>query len=165
MVPTRRLPLATKMKSPCEGGLNMPRITDVSLIRETVEVISNSWLAPSNSSTLTRGWGLAAASFNVWSNWRSMAISRSRSTQGFRGAGGWSAVGGDETVCHRLSGAGRSSAQVWPKKNPSNPARRKEPNRRITDTFPRETPTVGPFIIQGDETHVIKNVDAKPPIR
>ena len=57
MVATRSDALTTKVKSPVEGGLNVPRMTALSLLREIVDVISNSWLAPSNSSTLITGMG------------------------------------------------------------------------------------------------------------
>src|SRR6476620_8071270 len=83
-LPISRLPVATKVKSPREGGLKEPRITAVSLKRDTVEKMSSSWRFPSKKSTATRGCGLAVASFRICSNWTSNAMSRSRSTQGFR---------------------------------------------------------------------------------
>ncbi|OAI49517.1 hypothetical protein AYO43_10565 [Nitrospira sp. SCGC AG-212-E16] len=65
MVATRMEALTTKVKSPLEGGLNDPRMTAVSLLREIVDVISNSWLVPSKNSTVILGWGLAPASFKI----------------------------------------------------------------------------------------------------
>jgi hypothetical protein len=40
-------------------------MTAVSLLREIVDVISNSGLAPPKSSMVILGWGLAPASFNT----------------------------------------------------------------------------------------------------
>jgi hypothetical protein len=121
MVPSRRLALTTKVKSPLEGGLNVPRMVALSLLRETVDVISTRGWCHQRAQRFILGWGQPRHP-SKFETVGVEAISVAEHPRPSRRQ--WLIGGGRIGGClHKLFGVGRSSAHTGKENTqPSSPA-------------------------------------------